>query len=122
MKIERFEDIKAWQEARILVQMVYELTGNGNFVKDYRLRDQIQAAAVSTMSNITEGFDSQSDMEFIRFLNYARRSASETQSHLYVAADSGYLTQDEFYEIYQKAISVKNLICGFIRYLKEEKT
>jgi four helix bundle protein len=120
VKIERFEDIKAWQEARILVKMVYGATSNGSFNKDYRLRDQIQASAVSSMSNIAEGFDSQSDAEFIRFLSYARRSASETQSHLYVAVDCDYLTQEKFDEVYQKAVLVKNIIGGFIRYLKKK--
>jgi len=86
-------------------------------VRDYGLRDQTCRAAISVTANIAEGFDSQSDIEFVRFLNYARRSASEIQSHLYVALDQKYITQKQFDEIYQKAVETKNLISGFIRYL-----
>ena len=117
MKIKRFEDIKGWQEGRVLTRMVYRVSNVEKFARDYGLRDQTRRAATSVMANIAEGFDSQSDVEFIRFLNYARRSASEVQSHLYVALDQKYITQKQFDEIYQKAVEAKNLISGFIRYL-----
>lgn len=87
MKIERFEDIKGWQEARVLANMVYDVSDSGPFARDFGLRDQIRKAAGSTMHNIAEGFDAGSDAEFIRFLKYARRSASEVQSQLYIALD-----------------------------------
>lgn len=119
MKIERFEDIEGWQEARVLAQMVYTVSSKGRFARDFRLRGQIEDAAVSVMANIAEGFDSGSDAEFIRFLGYARRSASEVQSHLYIALDRGYVTEEEFEAIYQKAVQVKKLINGFIRYLRQ---
>lgn len=73
------------------------------------------------MANTAEGFDSQSDSEFIKFLTYARRSASEVQSHLYVALDQHYITQEEFDNLYNRAIEVKNLVSGFIRYLREHR-
>jgi len=120
-RIEKFEDINAWQEARNLVEMIYKLTQSRNFANDYRLRDQIRSAAVSVMSNIAEGFDSQSDIEFIKFLVYARRSASETQSHLYVALDAGYLERSEFDVFYDKTVEVKGLVGGFIRYLRQKR-
>jgi len=75
-KITRFEDLQSWQKARQLTNAIYDLTGNANFSRDFRLRDQIQSAAGSTMHNIAEGFDAGSDSEFIRFLKMARRSAS----------------------------------------------
>jgi four helix bundle protein len=121
MKIERFEDIKAWQESRELTKMVFGVTSSDGSFKSYRLRDQIEGAAISTMANIAEGFDSQSDAEFIRFLIYSRRSSSEVQSHLYVALDQEYIIKQQFDEIYEKATAVKNLISGFIRYLKGKK-
>ncbi len=68
MKITRFEDVEAWKEARVLVSMVYESTGKVPFKKDWGLKDQIQRAAVSVMSNIAEGFMSQTNREFIVFL------------------------------------------------------
>jgi four helix bundle protein len=73
--IQRFEDIQAWQEARTLVRMVYQLTNKDRFSKDFGMRDQVRRAAVSVMNNIAEGFDCESKVEFARFLGIARRSA-----------------------------------------------
>jgi four helix bundle protein len=115
----RFEDIKAWQEARSLTNLIYRASKEGLFLKDFALRDQIQRASVSIMSNITEGFDSQSDIEFIKFLNYSKRSASEVQSHLYVAIDQKYINKEKFNQLYGKCIEIKKLIGGFVRYLKK---
>ena len=117
MRIERFEDVQGWQKARELTRMVYRVTGQGAFVRDFGLRDQIRRAAGSVMANIAEGFDAGSDAEFIRFLRYARRSASEVQSHLYIALDQSYVTQAQFDEMYETAAETKRLIGGFIRYL-----
>lgn len=119
MKITKFEDIKAWQIARELVNVVYHLTTKGKFQKDYGLKEQTQRAAVSTMANIAEGFDSQSDTEFIKFLTYARRSATEVQSHLYVGLDQKYISDTEFNDVFEKAKEGKILINGFIRFLKK---
>jgi four helix bundle protein len=119
MKIERFEDIQAWQKARELARMVYGVTGRGTFGRDYGLHDQIRRAAGSVMANVAEGFDAGSDTEFVRFLRYARRSASEVQSHLYVALDQSYVTQAQFDQMYQTAAEAKRLIGGFIRYLEK---
>lgn len=88
IKITRFEEIQAWQEARALVQMVYEaFKSNALFCKDYRLLNQIQSASVSHMSTIAEGFSRRSNKEFIQFLFIAKSSAAEIQSQLYVALD-----------------------------------
>ena len=97
MKLTRFEDIEAWQEARKLVTMVYEVINkNHKFSRDFRLVNQIQNAAVSSMSNIAEGFSRQSNKEFIQFLFISKSSASEVQSQLYVALDQGYISKEEF--------------------------
>lgn len=119
MKIERFEDIKAWQEARKLVNLVYSaIEASKNFRKDFRLVNQIQGAAVSSMANIAEGFARQSNKEFIQYLFISKSSAAEVQSHLYVALDQEYITQDMFTQIYTKAEDVQKLDSGFIKYLK----
>ena len=118
MTIKRFEDIQGWQEARKLTNMVFEISDKRLFSKNYRLRDQIQGAAISSMANIAEGFDCDTDPEFIRFLSYAFRSATEVQSHLYVALDQYFISQEEFDQIYNKATETKNLIGGFMRYLR----
>jgi len=93
--ITRFEEIQAWQEARKLVKMIYKLTNSGTLAKDFGLRDQIQRAFVSSMTNIAEGFDCESKAEFARFLGFARRSAVEAQSLRYTAFDIQYITETE---------------------------
>jgi four helix bundle protein len=116
--INRFEDVKAWQRARELAQQVYSVSGKGAFRRDYGLKDQIRRAAGSVMHNIAEGFDSGSDKEFIRFLVYARRSATEVQSQLYLALDQTYITESEFKRLTHLAEECKKTINGFIRYLE----
>lgn len=121
MGIEKFEDIDAWKRARVLANDIFGVTSQGGFAKDFSLSDQIRRAVVSVMANIAEGFGGQSNKEFIQFLNYAHRSALEVQSHLYVALDRGYIEQEQFNNIYEKTLTTKKLINGFIRYLKKEK-
>lgn len=121
MKIIRFEDIQAWQEARKLVTMIYELIRkNEKFKKDLRLVNQIQAAAVSSMSNIAEGFSRKSHKEFIQFLFISRSSAAEVQSQLYVAIDQKYVTQADFDTVYEQAGIVSKMTSSFISYLRSQ--
>lgn len=119
MKIERFEDIEAWQLARELTRKVYCLGRKSRFAKDHGLKRQIQDAAGSSMHNIAEGFDSDTNAEFIRFLRYAKRSCSEVQSELYVALDEEYISADEFKDVYEQARRTRAAIRGFINYLKK---
>lgn len=121
VKIERFEDIEAWQLAREMVKQVYQITNEGKFSKDFGLRDQIRRAAGSVQHNIAEGFDSGSDAEFARFLRYSLRSASETQSQLYTALDQNYISKEQFNTIYQQANKIKQKLHGFIGYLVKSK-
>jgi four helix bundle protein len=122
MKIQRFEDIQAWQEARVLANLVYDATNQDAFSKDFGLRNQIRDAASSVMHNIAEGFEDGSDVEFMRFLKYARRSASETQSEAYLALDRKYISQAQFQGIYAQAVKTKKLINAFIAYLHKSRT
>src|SRR5574341_603374 len=94
-KIQRFEDLQSWQKARVLANVIYDLTEHAKFAKDFCLCGQIQDAAGSVMHNIAEGFDAGTNPEFIRFLKLSRRSASEVQSELYLALDRKYITTDE---------------------------
>ena len=103
MRIERFEDIEAWQLARELARRVYGLTKKAKFARDFGLKGQIQDAAGSSMHNIAEGFDSETNPEFVRFLRYAKRSCTEVQSELYVALDNQYITNNEFQGMYDHA-------------------
>jgi four helix bundle protein len=117
MKIERFEDIEAWQLSRELTLTVYALTKKAAFARDFGLKGQIQDAAGSSMHNIAEGFDAETNAEFIRFLRYAKRSCTEVQSQLYVALDQHYITNAEFQEVYDHAARTRAAIRGFIKYL-----
>lgn len=119
MKIERFEDIEAWQLARELTRKVYRLTKKPAFAKDYGLKKQIQDASGSSMHNIAEGFDAETNAEFIRFLRYAKRSCTEVQSELYVALDEEYIDTNEFKNVYEQATRTRAAIRGFINYLKK---
>ncbi len=109
-KIERFEDIEAWQRARQLAKAVYAVTSEGKFSRDFGLRDQIQRAAVSVMSNIAEGFDRGGNRELIQFLFIAKGSAAEVQAQLYVAFDAGYLNKEQFQELYDLSNDTSRLL------------
>jgi four helix bundle protein len=110
--ITKFEDLIAWQEARKLVKMLYKMTSNGSLAKDYGMRDQIQRAGVSGMTNIAEGFDCESTAEFARFLGIARRSVVEVQSLLYAALDVEHIKEETFKTYYEQAKKTKALIGG----------
>ncbi len=110
--VTRFEDLIAWQKARILVKQIYKIISDGAFAKDFGMRDQIQRAAVSVMTNIAEGFDCESSAEFARFLGIARRSAVEVQSLLYAALDVEHINRDVFNFHYEQAKKCKALIGG----------
>jgi len=111
-RISRFEDLVAWQKARTLTATVYKTTEGGLFGRDIGLREQIRRAAVSTMSNIAEGFERGTAAEFHRFLSVAKASCAELRSQLYVALDVGYLTDDMFKFLIVSADEVARIIGG----------
>ena len=117
MGIERFKDLKSWQEARKLVQMVYRLTRAAPFREDRGLGWQLQEAAVSSMGNIAEAHGRFSFEEKRRFLDIALGSCKEVQSHLYVALDQGHVGQAEFDETYREAELVAQLVSGAVENL-----
>ena len=121
MKILRFEDLDVWREARMLVQRVYSLTRGKEFSKGFSLSDQIRRAAISVTSNIAQGFDAQSNAEFVQFLTYSRRSVSEVKNQLYIALDQKYITQQEFDDTYAMCANVSKMLHGFMGYLKTSR-
>jgi len=116
--IRTFEDIDAWKAGRSLTQSVYRVTRNQRFARDFALRDQIRRAAISITSNIAEGFERNRRREFIQFLRYAKASAGEVRSQLYVAFDEGYIDEQTFVTLRDEARSTSRQIQGFIRYLE----
>jgi four helix bundle protein len=111
-QVQRFEDLIARQKARVLTKDVYQLTFQGQFAKDYGLKDQIQRAAVSTMSNVAEGFERNRLKEFHQFLSTAKSSCAETRSLLYVAYDINYIGEDVFRSRLTQAEEVGRIIGG----------
>ena len=118
--INRFEDLQVWKTARILNKKVYELTGQGRFSRDYGLRDQIRRASVSVMSNISEGFESQTQALFITYLGRAKASAGEVRSQLYVALDLDYISREQYRATIQITEECSRQLFGFIKYLKTQ--
>ncbi|HCI53575.1 MAG TPA: four helix bundle protein [Gallionella sp.] len=112
MGVSRFEDLIAWQKARMLSASIYRISTHGTFAKDYGLKDQIQRAAVSVMSNIAEGFERSSSAEFHQFLVVAKASCAEVRCQLYVAIDVGYIDRATFDEIFVLAEEVARLVGG----------
>lgn len=120
--IKRFEEIEAWKKARELTKLVYNLTREGEWAKDFGLKDQIRRAAVSAMSNIAEGFERRSSAEFARFLVMAKGSAGEVRSQLYVALDLEYLDEKSSECVCRLAEAVSRMIAGLAGYLKGSET
>jgi len=112
MKVGKFEDLIAWQKARELTKAIYHVTAEGQFSKDFGLRDQIRRASVSVMSNISEGFERSSLNEFHQFLVIAKASCAEVRSQLYVALDAGYINEITFQELNQQATEVSRITGG----------
>lgn len=116
--IRKFEEVEAWKRARELTKLIYQISSKGDWAKDYGLRDQIRRAAVSTMSNIAEGFERRGAVEFIRFLVIAKASAGEIRSQLYIALDLNYIDSTTFANAKQLAETTSSMIAGLANYLK----
>ncbi len=116
---QRFEDIEAWQKARVLTREIYFITHAGLFSKDYDLRSQIRRVSVSLMSNVAEGFERGGSKEFTHFLSVAKGSAGEVKSLLYVALDQNYINNDRFNELYELASEIGKMIGGLMNYLQQ---
>jgi four helix bundle protein len=121
-KVEKFEDLIAWQKARTLTGRIYKTTNDGNFARDYSLKDQIRRAAVSTMSNIAEGFERGGAAEFHRFLVMAKGSCAELRNQLYIAFDVAYIPADTFDSLMREAIEVGKIIGGLRASVQRQRT
>ncbi len=117
----KFEEIDAWQEARLLTRRIDEITSCQPFCKDYGLCDQIRRAAISVMSNISEGYERSGSKEFIQFLYIAKGSIGEIRSQLYIALDRNYINQNEFESLNDYANKVARIIAGLIKYLRSSE-
>lgn len=120
-KVEKFEDLVAWQKARVLSREIYKLTRTSRFSKDWALADQIRRATTSIMSNIAEGFKRGSRSEFHQFLVVAKGSCGEVRSQIYVALDAEYVGQAEFKRLHDMATEVSKIIGGLKMVVKKQR-
>lgn len=119
--IKKFEDIEAWQKARVLCNEIYRISNDTALSKDFRLRDQINAASGSIMDNIAEGFERGGKLEFINFLGIAKGSCAEVRSQLYRLLDRTYITNEKFIELYKLSEEIGSMIGGLINYLNKSE-
>jgi four helix bundle protein len=118
--IKRFEDMEVWHTSRELTHLVYKLTRNEMFARDFGLCNQMRRASVSIMSNIAEGFESRTNMLFKDFLGRAKGSAGELRAQLYVACDIGYITHIDFSDLIGSCEKTSRQISRFIQYLEQQ--
>ena len=121
MSWKSFEELKSWQLSRQFTTKLYMISQNITF-KDIDLQRQIRRASVSLTSNIAEGFERNTDKEFIHFLYIAKGSAGEIRSQLYLALDLNYITELQFTELYSEIVEISKLLSGLIKYLQQSNT
>lgn len=117
----KFEEIKAWQKAREITKEVYSICRNEKIARDFSLIDQMKRCSVSIMANIAEGHGRRTGTEFANFLNIARGSAIELQSHLYVALDQNSIGKDDFEKIYAMLDEISKMTISLAQYLRNKK-
>lgn len=120
-RVRRFEDLIAWQKARQLTKAIYDITRLGTFARDFGLSNQMQRAAVSIMSNIAEGFERTSTVDYQRFLVIAKSSCGELRSQLYVAFDVGHIDREHVDRLTEQAQEVSRLLAGLHSSLSRPK-
>lgn len=118
-KFESFEKIISWQKAREFNKRIYVATENQKFKPNFDFVRQIRRASISISSNIAEGFERNTDKEFIYFLFVAKASAGEVRSQLYLAYDLEYIDQNLFDELVVEITKISQLLSGLIKYLQK---
>ena len=119
--IKKFEEIEAWQLARKLSKEVFDISIDSALLKEFKLRDQINAASGSVMDNIAEGFERGGKSELIQFLSIAKASNGEVKSQLYRIFDHNYINKEKFEELYQLANEIGNKLGAWINYLNDSE-
>jgi four helix bundle protein len=121
MSVKDFEELEIWKLARELTNQIYAVSNQGNFAKDYVLRDQVRRSAVSVMSNIAEGFERGGNPEFIQFLCMAKGSCGEVRCQIYIALDQHYVDQQNGESMLNSFRKLSVMINKLIAYLKSSK-
>jgi len=121
MKVERFEDLEVWKDARELCKLIFEYTNSEIFKKDYKFCSQIRSSSGSIMDNVAEGFERGGNKEFIQFLYIAKGSCGETRSQLHRALDNDYILKNTYNQLIERTIALSKKISGLITYLKNSE-
>jgi len=121
MKIIKFEELNIWKLSLKITKLIYDISGNKYFIKDFGLRDQIRRAVVSISSNIVEGFEKNNNNEFIRFLRIAKGSIGEVRNQLFIAKEIKYISSEEFNNINNLLLDLANQTGSFIHYLEKTR-
>jgi four helix bundle protein len=118
-KIERFEDLDLWKDAVKMGVLIYKITEEGKMARDFSARDQLRRAAISVSNNIAEGFEYNNNKAFVRFLMYAKGSAGELRSQLFVLKEAGIIEENKFHPLWENALKLSRRIEGFRKYLRD---
>lgn len=118
-KITRFEDLECWRQARNLVNEVYKLTSEPKLSEEYTVKNQLSRAALSSMSNIAEGFARHSRGDFIRFLDYSQSSTQEVKSILYAVVDLNLESKERVERVQKKCDQVRGLTLGLLKHVRD---
>jgi len=116
-KIEKFEDLMVWQEAMLLAENIYN---SFSTCKDFGFKDQIQRASVSVPSNIAEGFDRQTNKEFIQFLHVSKGSVAEVRTQLYLAIRLNLLNKESTDSLLDNTRKISAMLFKLIQTRKEK--
>jgi four helix bundle protein len=118
-KINRFEDLQIWQNARELCKKIYTLVGENRLSKDFALKDQILSSSGSVMDNIAEGFERDGRKEFLNFLHIAKGSLGETRSQIHRMSDAKYINPEKYQELLNDCLNLSGKLSHFIKYLQQ---
>jgi four helix bundle protein len=119
MSYQEFRELKVWHEAKQLAVQIYKITTNEKFSRDYGLRDQVRRASVSIASNIAEGYERESNKDFIRYLFIAKGSLSELMTQLEIALEIGYINNKVFAKIEDKCQKINAMLINLIKARRE---
>ncbi len=120
-KFNKIEEIHVWKEAIELTEKVYETVNKNNKLqRDFSLAEQLKKSAISIPSNIAEGFERESNKEFIRFLYIAKGSCGELRTQIYIAKKLGYLKGEEYHSLTNLSEKISKMIISLIKSLRQK--
>ncbi len=121
MKIIKFEDLEIWKLSLKITKLIYDITSINKFSQDFDLKNQIRRSVISISSNIVEGFEKNSNNEFIRFLKISKGSVGEARNQLYIALSINYIDESEFNKLNELLMELANKIGGLSYYLESKR-